>query len=166
MVRLHLSPQESFFYFLGSRPKRKVEELGCGVIGNTRLFGGRILESYSGIPTKLKDIKNKWKTWKFLRWLWRRGSKQTPIIGISLALREIRGEASDICSAIINEMLADEELAEILIVAVDTFKGMKEELEAFLNSLTWEEARELYRFLRTRTWTQWIDDIVHNRKIE
>ena len=63
-------------------------------------------------------------------------------------------------------MLADEELAEILIVAVDNFKGMKEELEAFLNSLTWEEARELYRFLRTRTWTQWIDDIVHNRKIE
>lgn len=39
------------------------------------------------------------------------------------------GEASDICSAIINEMLADEELAEILIVAVDTFKEMKEELE-------------------------------------
>ena len=37
---------------LGSRPRRKVEELGCGVIGNTRLFGGRIPESYSGIPTK------------------------------------------------------------------------------------------------------------------
>lgn len=39
------------------------------------------------------------------------------------------GEASDICSAIINEMLADEELAEILIVAVDTFIEMKEDLE-------------------------------------
>lgn len=39
------------------------------------------------------------------------------------------GEASDICSAILNEMLADEELAEILIVAVDTFKEMKEDLE-------------------------------------
>ena len=39
------------------------------------------------------------------------------------------GEASDICFAIINEMLADEELAEILIVAVDTFIEMKEDLE-------------------------------------
>lgn len=39
------------------------------------------------------------------------------------------GKASDICSAIINEMLADEELAEILIVAVDTFNEMKEDLE-------------------------------------
>ena len=45
-------------------------------------------------------------------------------------------------------------------------KTMKEKLKTFLNSLTWEEARELYRFLRTRTWTQWIDDIVHNIKIE
>ena len=42
----------------------------------------------------------------------------------------------------------------------------KEKLKTFLNSLTWDEARELYRFLRTRTWTQWIDDIVQNRKIE
>ena len=39
------------------------------------------------------------------------------------------GEESDICSAIINEMFADEELAEILIVAVDTFNEMKEDLE-------------------------------------
>lgn len=39
------------------------------------------------------------------------------------------GEVEDICSAIINEMLADEELAEILIVAVDTFIEMKEDLE-------------------------------------
>ena len=45
-------------------------------------------------------------------------------------------------------------------------KTMKEKLKTFLNSLTWEEARELYRFLRTRTWSQWIDDIVHNRKIQ
>lgn len=45
-------------------------------------------------------------------------------------------------------------------------KAMKEKLKTFLNSLTWEEARELYRFLRTRTWTQWIDDIVHNIKIQ
>ena len=45
-------------------------------------------------------------------------------------------------------------------------KTMKEKLKTFLNSLTWEEARELYRFLRTRTWTQWIDDIVHNIKIQ
>ena len=41
----------------------------------------------------------------------------------------IAGEVEDICSAIINEMLADEELAEILIVAVDTFIEMKEDLE-------------------------------------
>lgn len=39
------------------------------------------------------------------------------------------GEASDICSAILNEMLADEELAYILTVAVDTFIEMKEDLE-------------------------------------
>ena len=45
-------------------------------------------------------------------------------------------------------------------------KTMKEKLKTFLNSLTWEEAREFYRFLRTRTWTQWIDDIVHNIKIQ
>lgn len=43
---------------------------------------------------------------------------------------------------------------------------MKEKLKAFLNSLTWDEAREFYRFLRTRTWAQWTDDIAHNRKIE
>ena len=43
---------------------------------------------------------------------------------------------------------------------------MKEKLKTFLNSLTWDEARELYRFLRTRTWTKWIDDIVHNIKIQ
>ena len=43
---------------------------------------------------------------------------------------------------------------------------MKEKLKNFLNSLTWYEAGEFYRFLRTRTWTQWIDDIVHNKKIE
>lgn len=39
------------------------------------------------------------------------------------------GEASDICSAILNEMLADEELAYILTVAVDTFKEMKGDIE-------------------------------------
>ena len=43
---------------------------------------------------------------------------------------------------------------------------MKEKLKNFLNSLTWDEARELYRFLRIRIWTQWIDDIVHNIKIQ
>lgn len=43
---------------------------------------------------------------------------------------------------------------------------MKEKLKKFLNSLTWDEAREFYRFVRTRTWAQWIDDIAHNRKIE
>ena len=43
---------------------------------------------------------------------------------------------------------------------------MQEKLKKFLNSLTWEEARELFRFLRTRTWAQWIDDIAHNRKIQ
>ena len=39
------------------------------------------------------------------------------------------GEASDICSAILNEMFADEELAYILTVAVDTFNEMKGDLE-------------------------------------
>ena len=52
------------------------------------------------------------------------GDKKTQTTSCGMA-----GEASDICSAIINEMLADEELAEILIVAVDTFIEMKEDLE-------------------------------------
>lgn len=39
------------------------------------------------------------------------------------------GEASDICSAIVNEMLWDEELAEILIVAVNTYNDTKGDLE-------------------------------------
>ena len=39
------------------------------------------------------------------------------------------GEVEDICSAIINEMLADEELAEILIVAVNTYNDTKGDLE-------------------------------------
>ena len=43
---------------------------------------------------------------------------------------------------------------------------MKEKLKNFLNSLTWDEAMEFYRFLRTRTWAQWIDDIVRNIKIQ
>ena len=41
----------------------------------------------------------------------------------------MEGESSDICSAIVNEMLADEELAKILIVAVDAFNEMKQDLE-------------------------------------
>ena len=41
----------------------------------------------------------------------------------------MEGESYDICSAIVNEMLADEELAKILIVAVDAFNEMKGELE-------------------------------------
>lgn len=52
------------------------------------------------------------------------GDKKTQTTSCGIA-----GEVSDICSAIINEMLADEELAEILIVAVDTFIEMKEDLE-------------------------------------
>ena len=52
------------------------------------------------------------------------GDKKTKTTSCGMA-----GEASDICSAILNEMLADEELAYILTVAVDTFKEMKEELE-------------------------------------
>ena len=43
------------------------------------------------------------------------------------------GEVEDICSAIVNEMLADEELAKILIVAVDAFNEMKGELEKEVN---------------------------------
>ena len=41
----------------------------------------------------------------------------------------IAGEVEDICSAIINEMFSDEELAYILTVAVETFKDMKEDLK-------------------------------------
>ena len=52
------------------------------------------------------------------------GDKKTKTTSCGMA-----GEASDICSAIINEMFADEELAYILTVAVDTFKEMKGELE-------------------------------------
>ena len=56
------------------------------------------------------------------------GDKKTQTTSCGIA-----GEVSDICSSIINEMLADEELAEILIVAVDTFIEMKEELEKEAN---------------------------------
>lgn len=52
------------------------------------------------------------------------GDKKTQTTSCGMA-----GEASDICSAIINEMFSDEELAHLLIVAVDTFKEMKGELE-------------------------------------
>ena len=52
------------------------------------------------------------------------GDKKTKTTSCGMA-----GEASDICSAILNEMLADEELAYILTVAVDTFKEMKRDLE-------------------------------------
>lgn len=52
------------------------------------------------------------------------GDKKTQTTSCGIA-----GEVSDICSAIINEMLADEELAEILIVAVDTYNEIKGELE-------------------------------------
>ena len=45
----------------------------------------------------------------------------------------MEGESSDICSAIVNEMLADEELAKILIVAVDAFNEMKRDLEKEVN---------------------------------
>lgn len=46
------------------------------------------------------------------------------------------GEASDICSAILNEMFADEDLAYLLTVAVDTFNEMKGELEKEVNEET------------------------------
>lgn len=39
------------------------------------------------------------------------------------------GDASEICSAIVNEMFSNEELAEILTVAVDTFNKMKADFE-------------------------------------
>lgn len=48
----------------------------------------------------------------------------------------MEGESSDICSAIVNEMLADEELAKILIVAVDAFNEMKGDLEKEVNKET------------------------------
>ena len=41
----------------------------------------------------------------------------------------IGGEVSDICSAIVNEMFSDEELAYILTVAVETFNEMKGDIE-------------------------------------
>ncbi len=43
---------------------------------------------------------------------------------------------------------------------------MQEKLESFLNSLTWGEALELYKFLRTKKWQTWIDTVIHNQKIE
>lgn len=52
------------------------------------------------------------------------GDKKTKTTSCGMA-----GEASDICSAILNEMFADEELAYILTVAVDTFNEMKGDLE-------------------------------------
>ena len=52
------------------------------------------------------------------------GDKKTQTTSCGIA-----GEVEDICSAIINEMLADEELAEILIVAVNAFNDTKGDLE-------------------------------------
>ena len=43
---------------------------------------------------------------------------------------------------------------------------MQDKLKSFLNSLTWGEALELYKFLRTKKWQTWIDTIIHNQKIE
>ena len=43
---------------------------------------------------------------------------------------------------------------------------MQDKLKSFLNSLTWAEALELYKFLRTKKWHTWIDTIIHNQKIE
>ena len=43
---------------------------------------------------------------------------------------------------------------------------MKDKVKAFLNSLTWDEAREFWRFLRTKQWTEWVNTRVANRKIE
>ena len=43
---------------------------------------------------------------------------------------------------------------------------MREKLKNFLNSLTWDEALELYKFIRTKKWQTWIDAIIHNQKIE
>lgn len=43
---------------------------------------------------------------------------------------------------------------------------MKDKVKAFLNSLTWDGAREFWRFLRSKTWTDWVNTRVANRKIE
>ena len=43
---------------------------------------------------------------------------------------------------------------------------MQDKLKSFLNSLTWGEALELYKFLRTKKWQTWIDTIIHNQKID
>ena len=56
------------------------------------------------------------------------GDKKTQTTSCGIA-----GDVEDISSAILNEMFADEELAEILIIAVDTFKEMKGELEKEAN---------------------------------
>ena len=43
---------------------------------------------------------------------------------------------------------------------------MQDKLKTFLNSLTWGEALEFYKFLRTKKWQTWIDTVIHNQKID
>ena len=43
---------------------------------------------------------------------------------------------------------------------------MKDKVKEFLNSLTWEEAREFWRFLHTKAWTEWINTRVSGQKIK
>ena len=41
---------------------------------------------------------------------------------------------------------------------------MQDKLKSFLNSLTWGEALELYKFIRTKKWQTWIDTIIPTKK--
>ena len=43
---------------------------------------------------------------------------------------------------------------------------MKDKLKQFLNSLTWDEAKEFWRFLRSKQWSQWIEARVRGEKID
>lgn len=43
---------------------------------------------------------------------------------------------------------------------------MREKLKAFLNGLTQQEFMELYRFLRTRTWAEWVNQRMYGKKID
>lgn len=43
---------------------------------------------------------------------------------------------------------------------------MKEKVKAFFNSLSQDEFREFWRFLRTRQWQEWINTRMNGRKIE
>lgn len=48
---------------------------------------------------------------------------------------------------------------------MNTDESMREKVKKFLNGLTNEEIHLFWRFLRSRTWSDWVDTRVHHEKV-